>query len=166
MEIDLTPINQIVEKWKIRKDFLIEILQDIQDEYNYLPKEVLAEVSNILDIPLNQIYEVATYYKAFSLSPKGRFKINICQGTACHVQGASSILSSFERELKIKIGETDKNQDFTLDGVRCIGCCGLASVVTVNQDVHAKFTPAQVPKLLEKYRRTSSKKGNIENESI
>lgn len=160
MEIDLTPLDQIIEKWGIRKDFQIEILQDIQDKYNYLPSEVLIEVSKILKIPLNQIYEVATYYKAFSLEPKGRFKINICQGTACHIQGADVILDAFERELKIKIGETDKNLDFTLDTVRCIGCCGLAPVVTINQDVYAKFGPSQVKKIIEKYKKMPMKKSN------
>lgn len=151
------PLNQIIEKWQSKKDFLIEILQDIQDEYNYLPAEILTEVSKILEIPLNQIYEVATYYKAFSLKPKGRFKINICQGTACHVQGASNILDAFKRELEIKTGETDKNMYFTLDIVRCIGCCGLAPVATINQDVYAKFDPSQVSKILEKYRKEPKK---------
>lgn len=160
MEIDLNPLDQIIEKWESRRDFLIEILQDIQDKYNYLPSEVLIEASKILDIPLNQIYEVATYYKAFSLEPKGRFKINICQGTACHVQGAEVILNAFERELEIKVGETDKNMDFTLDIVRCIGCCGLAPVVTINQDVYAKYDPSQVPKTVEKHKKMPREKSS------
>lgn len=164
MEIDINPVNQIIEKWQRRKDFLIEILQDIQDKYNYLPSEVLIEASKILEIPLNQIYEVATYYKAFSLEPKGRFQINICQGTACHVQGAHTILNAFERELKIKIGQTDEHLDFTLDIVRCIGCCGLAPVVIINQDVHAKFDPSQVPKIIEKCKKMPLRKSREKKE--
>jgi NADH:ubiquinone oxidoreductase subunit E len=154
MAVDLSKVGEIIEKWEGRKDFLIEILQDVQDAYYYLPREVLAEVSKILEIPLNQIYEAATYYKAFSLKPKGRFTVSVCQGTACHVQGADNVLSSFERELGVKLGETDKNLDFTLEAVRCLGCCGLAPVVTVNQDIFAKLEPSQAKKVVEKYRKT------------
>jgi NADH-quinone oxidoreductase subunit E len=153
MAMDVSKVSRIIEKWEGRKDFLIEILQDIQDEYFYLPREILVEVSKVLDIPLNQIYEAATYYKAFSLTPKGRFNICICQGTACHVQGADTVLSSFERALGIKLGETDKGRDFTLDAVRCLGCCGLAPVVTVNKDIYAKLEPSQAGKVVEKYRK-------------
>jgi NADH-quinone oxidoreductase subunit E len=157
MAMDVSKVSRIIEKWEGRKDFLIEILQDIQDEFYYLPREVVIEVSKVLDIPLNQIYEAATYYKAFSLTPKGRFNICICQGTACHVQGADTVLSSFERELGIKLGETDKNRDFTLEAVRCLGCCGLAPVVTVNKDIYAKLEPSQAGKVVEKYRKTPHK---------
>jgi len=153
MKAELTTWESILDRWQNRKDFLIEILQDIQDEYSYLPEAVLGELSKKLDIPLNHIYEAATYYKAFSLQPKGRFKINVCQGTACHVRGASAILNSFENMLKIKTGETDENGNFTLDVVRCIGCCALAPVLTVNEDVQAKFDPSLVPEMLEKYRK-------------
>jgi NADH:ubiquinone oxidoreductase subunit E len=153
MKAELTAWESILDRWQNRKDFLIEILQDIQDEYSYLPEAVLGELSKKLDIPLNHIYEAATYYKAFSLEPKGRFKINVCQGTACHVRGASAILNSFENMLKIKTGETDENGNFTLDVVRCIGCCALAPVLTVNEDVQAKFDPSLVPEMLEKYRK-------------
>lgn len=153
MKAESTAWESILDRWQNRKDFLIEILQDIQDEYSYLPEAVLGELSKKLDIPLNHIYEAATYYKAFSLQPKGRFKINVCQGTACHVRGASAILNSFENMLKIKTGETDENGNFTLDVVRCIGCCALAPVLTVNEDVQAKFDPSLVPGMLEKYRK-------------
>jgi NADH-quinone oxidoreductase subunit E len=157
MAMDVSKVSRIIDKWEGRKDFLIEILQDIQDEFYYLPREVLVEVSKVLDIPLNQIYEAATYYKAFSLTPKGRFNICICQGTACHVQGADTVLSSFERELGINLGETDKNRDFTLEAVRCLGCCGLAPVVTVNKDIYAKLEPSQAGKVVEKYRKAPRK---------
>jgi NADH-quinone oxidoreductase subunit E len=157
MAIDLSKVNGIIGKWEARKDFLIEMLQDVQDEYYYLPREVLIEISKVLEIPLNQIYEVATYYKAFSLTPKGRYTVSICQGTACHVQGADTVLSSFERELGVKLGETDKNREFTLEAVRCLGCCGLAPVVTVNKDIYAKLEPSQASKVVEKYRKTPRK---------
>lgn len=153
MAVDVTKVSGIIGKWEARKDFLIEMLQDIQDEYYYLPREILIEISKVLEIPLNQIYEVATYYKAFSLVPKGRHTVCICQGTACHVQGADAVLSSFERELGVKLGETDKNRDFTLEAVRCLGCCGLAPVVTVDRDIYAKLEPSHVSKVVDKYRK-------------
>ena len=119
---------------------------------------MLGDAAKMLDIPLNQIFEAATYYKAFSLAPKGRFQINICQGTACHIQGSSTLLKAFERELDIKTGETDGDLTFTLDVVRCIGCCGLAPVLTINQDVHAKLDPSRVPKIIESYKKRPREK--------
>lgn len=155
MSLNLATVNQSITRWENRKDFLIEILQDIQDEYHYLPLEALMEVSKILKIPLNSIYEVATFYKAFSLEPKGKYQINVCLGTACHVQGGVQILGAFERELGIRMGETDKKMEFTLDSVRCIGCCGLAPVITVNQDVHGKLSADKVSKIVKQYKRMS-----------
>ncbi len=155
MHIQTTSVDEIIEKWENRKDFLIEILQDIQDEYRYLPMDVLIKVSDILEVPLNHIYEVATFYKTFSLEPKGKYCVNVCLGTACHVQGAMLLLGAFERELGLKMGETDTNKQFTLDSVRCIGCCGLAPVVTVNNDVHGKLAPDKVPQVVEQYKNLS-----------
>jgi len=153
MAVNFELIEKILKKWQYRKDFLIEILQDIQDEYHYLPRPVLMEIARHLEIPLNQIYEVATYYKAFSLEPKGKYQISICQGTACHVRGAVTIQGALERELGIKLGETDKNLEFTLEAVRCLGCCGLAPVITINQDVYGKVEASEIPRIIEKYRK-------------
>jgi NADH-quinone oxidoreductase subunit E len=153
MSIDISPVNNIVKKWEIRKDFLIEILQDVQDEYTYLPREVLVEISKILDIPLNQVYEVATYYRAFSLKPKGKHPIQVCLGTACHVRGAKLVLDSLVRELHIKEGETSDDKQFSLDVARCLGCCGIAPVITVGKDVLGKVSQSKVPGILKKYRK-------------
>ncbi len=153
MSIDISPVNNIVKKWEIRKDFLIEILQDVQDEYSYLPREVLVEVSKILDIPLNQVYEVATYYRAFSLKPKGKHPIQVCLGTACHVRGAKLVLDSLVRELNIKEGETTDDKQFSLDVARCLGCCGIAPVITVGKDVLGKVSQSRVPAILKKYKK-------------
>ena len=153
MDIDLNRVNQIIEKWESRKDFLIEILQDVQDEYLYLPPEALAEVSNILDIPLNRVYEVATYYKAFSLKPKGKNPIQVCLGTACHVRGARLVLDTLVRELGIKEGETTTDQNFSLDIARCLGCCGIAPIVTVGKDVYGKISQSKVSGMLKKYKK-------------
>jgi len=153
VDIDLNRVNQIIEKWESRKDFLIEILQDVQDEYLYLPPEALAEVSNILDIPLNRVYEVATYYKAFSLKPKGKNPIQVCLGTACHVRGARLVLDTLVRELGIKEGETTTDQNFSLDIARCLGCCGIAPIVTVGKDVYGKISQSKVSGMLKKYKK-------------
>jgi NADH-quinone oxidoreductase subunit E len=153
MAIDLTAVNQIIEKWGSRRDFLIEILQDIQDKYSYLPKEILMEISKSLEIPLNQIYEVSTYYKAFSLKPKGKHPIQVCLGTACHVRGAPLILDNLKRELSLKPGETSKDQMFSLDIARCLGCCGIAPVVTVGDDVYGKTTQQKIPGIIKKYKK-------------
>jgi NADH-quinone oxidoreductase subunit E len=152
MSVDISPVNGIIKKWEIRKDFLIEMLQDIQDTYSYLPREVLVEVSKVLEIPLNQVYEVATYYKAFSLKPKGKHPIQVCLGTACHVRGAKLVLDSLERELSIKEGETSPDKEFSLDIARCLGCCGIAPVITVGKDVHGKVSQSKVPAILKKYK--------------
>jgi len=153
MSIDISPVNDIVKKWDVRKDFLIEILQDVQDVYSYLPREVLVEVSKTLGIPLNQVYEVATYYKAFSLKPKGKHPIQVCLGTACHVRGAKLVLDSLERELHIKEGETTEDKLFSLDIARCLGCCGIAPVLTVGKEVVGKVSQSKVPAILKKYKK-------------
>ncbi|OGF59680.1 MAG: hypothetical protein A2Y62_08195 [Candidatus Fischerbacteria bacterium RBG_13_37_8] len=164
MSIDFTSVNHAIERWGKRKDFLIEVLQDLQDHYRYLPEPILAEVSKQMEIPLNHIYEVATFYKAFSLVPKGKYVINVCLGTACHVLGAVQVLSSFEREMGIKVGETDKQLHFTLDTVRCIGCCGLAPVVTVNEDVHGKLTADKVENVVKRYQKEFKKETEKKSE--
>lgn len=160
-ETDPAVIQRIVAKWEAREDCLIEILHDVQEEYNYLPREALTALSEQVEVPLSKVFSIATFYKGFSLTPRGRFWIGVCMGTACHVQGADIILASFERELGIKVGEMDKSRDFSLDVVRCVGCCGLAPVVTVNQDIYGKFGPDQVPAIIEKYRAIPKKKVDI-----
>jgi NADH:ubiquinone oxidoreductase subunit E len=151
MEVKAELIQAILQKWQYRKDFLIEILQDVQDEFHYLPQPVLVAMARYLEIPVNQIYEAATFYKAFSLEPKGKYQVSVCKGTACHVRGAATVQGALERELGIKMGETDKNLEFTLEPVRCLGCCGLAPVITVNQDVYGKVEASEVSKIIEKY---------------
>ncbi len=160
-EADPLVIQHIAEKWEMRIDCLIEMMHDIQEEYNYLPQEALIELSKKVAVPISRIFSIATFYKGFSLTPRGRFWVGVCMGTACHVQGADTILDSFERELGIKAGEVDESRDFSLDVVRCVGCCGLAPVVTVNQDIYGKFGPDQVPALIEKYRAIPKKKVDI-----
>jgi len=151
---DLEKTNKIIEQYRGQKGILVPILQEINSTYNYLPENVLRYVSAELDIPLALIYRAATFYKAFSLKPVGKHKITACVGTTCHVKGAPRIVDTLERELGIKPGETTEDMNFTLETVNCLGCCGLAPVMTVGEDLYGKVTQAKLPKIVEEYRET------------
>lgn len=130
---------------------VMPILHDINGSFNYLPETALREISNELGVPLSTLFRIATFYNAFSLTPIGKFRITICTGTACHVKGADGLIATFEPQLKIKSGETTSDGLFTLEAVRCFGCCGLAPVLTVNEDVHGLMTKKKVLQLIEQY---------------
>ena len=141
----------IMDRWERKPSFLIEILQDVQREYRYLPPGALDSVSKSVGVPLSRIYHIATFFALFSLVPQGRHVVSVCTGTACHVKGARALLESFERELKVKCNGTTEDLNFTLKEVRCLGCCGLAPVVTVNEDVHGNLRTVRVPRIIKKY---------------
>lgn len=144
-------VGQVLQKYQHDKSVLIDILQDIQAETGYLPKEVLEETSRGLDVPLSRVYSVATFFKAFSLEPRGRHLINVCMGTACHVRGAVKVLESIEQELGIKTGGTTSDLKFTLETVRCVGACALGPMVIIGEDYHGEMTPETVSSVLEQY---------------
>jgi NADH-quinone oxidoreductase subunit E len=144
-------VEAIVDKYQRDKGQLVSILQDIQAEYHYLPKDVLVRVCELIDIPLSQIYSVATFFRAFSLKPRGRHLINVCLGTACHVRGATKILEKVERELGISRGETTDDLRFTLETVNCLGCCALGPVMVVDDEYHGKLPVSKVEKILASY---------------
>ena len=148
---DLEKVKGVIEEYKGVQGALVPVLQDINAGYNYLPENVLRYISEELDIPLSLIYRVATFYNAFSLKPIGKYKITVCLGTTCHVKGAPRIVDTLERELGIKIGETTEDMNFTLETVNCVGCCGLAPVMTVGEDLYGKVTLAKIPKIIEQY---------------
>jgi NADH:ubiquinone oxidoreductase subunit E len=148
-----TKLTEIIEKYGPDTNAVVAMLQDIQEEYNYLPKEILTKLSAETDIPLSRILSVATFYKAFSLTPKGKFPINVCLGTACHVRGGARVMEKLERELGIERGETSEDLNFSLDEVRCLGCCGLAPVIMVGKDVHGKLSEATVSSVIEQYKK-------------
>ncbi len=131
---------------------ILPILHDINGTFKYLPEAALRLVSKEMDIPLSTIYRIATFYNLFSLTPVGKYKITVCTGTACHVRGAEGIIEAFEPELDIKCGETTPDGLFTLEEVRCIGCCGLAPVLTVNDEVQGPMTKKKVPELVQQYK--------------
>ena len=142
--------KQIVKKHKGDKSALIAVLQDIQEAFNYLPKEALITVGAAMEIPASRVYEVATFYNAFSLNPRGEHIVKICVGTACHVRGASAILDKFERTLFLKPGETDQGHKFSLELVNCVGACALGPVVVIDTEYHGQMTMAKVDKIIGK----------------
>jgi len=143
--------KSILDNYQRDQGMLVSILQDIQAEYNYLPKKVLVEVSQALGAPLSQVYSVATFFKAFSLEPRGRHLINVCLGTACHVRGAVRVLEAIERELEIKAGRTTKDLKFTLETVNCVGACALGPIVIINGEYHGQMKTDKVKALLKNY---------------
>ncbi len=145
-------VVSIVEKYHHDRGQLVAILQDIQGEYRYLPKEALVKVSQILSIPLSQVYNVATFFKAFSLNPRGERTINVCLGTACHVRGAVRVLEKLERSLGIKSGETTPNLKFTLETVNCMGACALGPVVRVDGEYFGQMSIEKVDHMLEQFK--------------
>ena len=146
-------VDKFIQKHPKDQSSLIGIMLDVQNYYYYLPKESLVYISRQLKIPISTVYNLATFYKDFSLKPKGKYPIAVCTGTACHVQGATKLLEKFERELNIKSGgETTADKLFNIESVRCLGCCGLAPVVTVGKELHGKLPPNKVPQILKKYK--------------
>jgi len=144
-------VDQIVNRYAGDKEALVPILQDITAEFNWLAPQVLMRVSQVKQIPLEHILRIATFYKAFSLKPRGKHIITVCTGTACHVKGAQRILDRLERELGIKTGQTTSDMKFSLDSVRCLGCCGLSPVVTVGDELYGQMNPARAAALIDKY---------------
>lgn len=141
-------ITAIVKEYGAKPSALIMILQDIQKHFRYLPKDALEMVSKKMRLPLAQIYGVATFYKSFSLEPKGRNHICVCTGTACHVRQATVILDKLERDLGITAGETTADQEYTLDRVNCLGACALGPLVTANDAYYGNMTVAKVDKMM------------------
>lgn len=130
---------------------LMPVLQGAQEIYGYLPIEVQTMVAEGLDKPLSEVYGVATFYSQFSLNPKGKYQIGVCLGTACYVKGSNLLVEKIEEILGIKVGECTPDRKFSLDATRCIGACGLAPVMTINEDVYGKLDPDQIPEILAKY---------------
>jgi NADH-quinone oxidoreductase subunit E len=152
-EDDNKRINKIIDTYNGEKTSVISILLDIQKEYNYLPKHALVIVAKELDMFLSEIYSIATFYKAFSLKPRGKHVVTVCLGTACHVRGGSKIADALSRGLSIEPGETTEDMQFTLETVNCLGACALGPVVVVNEEYSGNMSVGKVERLLKKYRR-------------
>ncbi|WP_027627101.1 NADH-quinone oxidoreductase subunit NuoE [Ruminiclostridium cellobioparum] len=145
-------LTEIIAKYKETRGALIPVLHEAQEVYGYLPEKVLKTISDELNVPLAEIYGVVTFYTQFSLNPKGRFKINVCMGTACYVKGSGDILEKFKEKLGIDVGQCTEDGKFSLDACRCIGACGLAPVIMINDDVHGRLVPDDVAGILEQYK--------------
>lgn len=149
--MDNDRIDQIIDSHQSEASALIQVLLQIQSESSWLPAEVLARVSERLDVPMARIKHIATFYKAFSLVPKGRHEVNICMGTACHVRGAQRVLDKVSDITGIQAGETDLDLKFSLETVNCLGCCALGPVMEINGTTHGKLAPADTPDVLATY---------------
>jgi NADH-quinone oxidoreductase subunit E len=155
-------IDKLVTKWKDKKGNLIMILHEIQNHYGYIPRGVSFELSRLLNVPLARIYEVITFYNYFKLEPPGKHLISVCMGTACYLKGGNQILEELKKILNVEEGQTSEDGLFHLQVVRCLGCCGLAPVVMIDEDVHGNVRPEKVMEILSKYTKkeiTSIKEG-------
>jgi NADH-quinone oxidoreductase subunit E len=144
-------IDQIIDKYVNEEGVLIQLLLDIQREFNWIPKEAIKRISERLKIPYSQIFRVASFYTALSLKPIGRHLVRVCVGTACYVRGGPRILNSLEIKLGIKSGETTKDDKFTLETVNCLGCCALGPVIEIDRQYFGKLNAAKLDKLLANY---------------
>ena len=156
-------VDLIMRKAHCKRTQLIGILQDVQKEFGYLPFRALAKIAESLEIPLQQIYNVATFYRAFSLKPRGKHRICVCLGTACHVRGGQNVLEQFERSLDTKESETTKDGEFSIEAVRCVGACSLAPVVMIDENVHGRVRQNRIEMILDKYRKNGNGKNKEKN---
>ncbi len=158
--LDLKPTEDILKKYEGKKGSLIPILQAIQEEYGYLPEDILKQVSVETGIPTSQMFGVATFYTQFRLQPRGKYTVRVCHGTACHVSGAQQLTEAIEFELGIKDDETTKDKLFTLEAVACLGCCSLAPAMVVGDDTYGRCTPDKAGKILQKIRKEEGSADN------
>jgi NADH-quinone oxidoreductase subunit E len=153
MDVDLLEkVELVIDRYEADRGLLISMLQDIQAEYSYLPQEALIKVSKRLEVPLSQIFSVASFYRAFSLKPRGRHLVHVCLGTACHVRGGKRILDRLERDLKVRAGDTTEDRRFTLETVNCLGACALGPILVVDGKYHGKIRPDAAEKILKDYK--------------
>ena len=145
-------LTKLFSTYAPEKDNLIQILNEVQEHYGYVPTKVQKEISEYLKMEMAEIYGVITFYSRFTLKPKGKYNIAICLGTACFVKGSEKLLDTAKEALKIKEGETTEDGKFSLEATRCIGACGLAPVFTVNDEVYGKATPETIKRVIEEYR--------------
>jgi NADH:ubiquinone oxidoreductase subunit E len=156
IQIDWETIENIINSYKGNREALLMIMQDISDIYNYVPPEIIPLLVQKLGVKESLVYSVATFYKTISLEPRGKYIIHVCTGTACHVRGAEKIMESLQSRLDIIEGQTTTDGLFTLEAVRCIGCCASGPVITVNQDTHGGLDRSSVVKVIDDYRQKAS----------
>lgn len=154
---DMTMSDELlafIEEWKEKPGNLIMILHKIQEQFGYIPRQVAIELSRLIDVPLAKIYGVVTFYHFFKLVKPGKHKLQVCMGTACYLRGGGDLISELETMLGIGVNETTEDGLFSLEAVRCVGCCGLAPVVVCGSDVYGKLGTDQLAEIVAKYRNT------------
>ena len=154
---DEKKIKEIISGYSAEKRFSLAIMQDIQREFNYIPREAMEAISEYLSIPLSRLYSMATFYKALSLKPKGKYVIKVCDGTACHIKGSVNLILEIKNILGIEPGETTADRLFSFETVNCVGACGLAPVVVIGEKYYGNVTPASLIEILKSYQ------GGLEN---
>jgi NADH:ubiquinone oxidoreductase subunit E len=150
-QVDLSKVDVIVDRYRDKKGSLIKVLNDIQEEYYYLPEQALRKVAEGLDVPLSRIYSVATFYSAFSLSPRGRHLVHVCVGTTCYVRGSDGLLAAARKDLGIDVGGISQDKQFSLETIHCLGCCSIAPVIKVDENAHGRLMEDKVPSVLRQY---------------
>lgn len=145
-------LKEYIDSVKDVEGSLMQVLHEAQEIFGYLPIEVQKFISSELDVPLAEVYGVTTFYTQFAIEPKGKHKIGVCLGTACYVKGSQLIMDKLIKELKIEVGQTTADNLFTLEATRCLGCCGLAPVIMIDQDVYGKLEAKKIPEILAKYK--------------
>ena len=158
MGVDFKKVDTIVDEYGCNRDSLISILQDVQSEYRYLPEDVLRQVARRLELPLIQVYGVATFFKAFSLKPRGEHMVRVCLGTACHVRGAPAVLDEVKRRLGVEPGETTKDMQFTLETVNCLGACALGPLLVMDDKYQGQMSPGKIRKVLRDHKKDTEGK--------
>jgi len=149
--MDNKKVDQIINKHEGKASSLIHVLMEIQSEIHWLPKEVLDKVSKKLDVPLSRIMQIATFYKTFSLIPKGRHEVHVCMGSSCHIRGSQRLLDKVQDLIGIRPGETDSDSRFRLEKGNCLGCCALGPEIVIDGKHYAKITPAKAEDVLKNY---------------
>ncbi len=145
-------LKEYIDSIRQSQGILMQTLHKAQEIFGYLPIEVQKFIAHEVDVPLAEVYGVATFYTQFSITPKGKHKIGVCLGTACYVKGSQLVLDKLSKELKVSVGETTEDNEFTLEATRCLGCCGLAPVMMIDGDVYGKLEPKKIPEILAKYK--------------
>jgi len=151
-EVDLAPVEKLIAEYEDNREAVIALLQDVQKQYGYLPRAALDLISDRLGLPHTQLFGLATFYRAFSLKPRGRHLINVCTGTTCHVKGAPLLLEALERELGCRCGETTSDGRFSIETVNCVGACALAPIVVIDEEAHGRLSQTKLRKVLDQYK--------------
>lgn len=149
LDIDLDKVDQIVDTYNADEGSLIQILLDVQRQYNWLPPEAMRRVSDRLDMPITQVYRVASFYKVLSITPRGKHIVKACLGTACHVRGGTKVMKKISRILGIETGEVTDDMQFSLEVVNCLGCCALGPMITIDDEYHGKMTPEKATEVIK-----------------